>query len=265
MITFAAIWNVVFPFIKMALILLIGHLIIGYVVKLLDKAISKSKLDASLIKYILKATNIVLHVFIILSALNSIGISTTGLLAALSAAAVGIALALKDSLGNVAGGILLLISPRFSTGDYVSAGGSEGTVTAVDLLHTTVLTVDSRQVSIPNGVLINSHIINYSCENKRRVDIAFSVDYGTDIEKAKKVIFDTISAHPLVVKEPSAPFVRVSGYEDSAITIATRSWCATADYWNVYFDLLEQVKTALDANGINIPYNQLDIHIKKED
>lgn len=263
MFTLENAWNILKPVIKMVLILLIGHFIISYVMRIIKRAFGHGKLDKSLAEFLLKTINTVLHILIILSALNTIGISTTGLLAALSAAAVAVAVALKDSLGNVAGGILLLVSPRFLCGDYIEAGGDEGTVVQVDLLHTTVRTIDNKLVSIPNGVLINSHITNYTREEKRRVDIAFAVPYEADIEKTKGIILSVISNHPLVLSEPEKPMARVMKYNDSSVEVITRSWCNTRDYWNVYFDLNEQIREALQENDITIPYNQIDIHIKE--
>ena len=183
------------------------------------------------------------------------------MLAALSAVAVAVSVALKDSLSNVAGGILLLISPRFVSGDYILAGGDEGTVERVDLLHTTMRTIDNKVVSIPNGVLINSHITNYTRESKRRVDITFSISYEADIENVKSIIRNVLKNHPLVLNEPDEPMVRVMKYSDSAVEVITRSWCNTPDYWTVYFDLMENVRGELERNGITIPYNQIDVHV----
>lgn len=258
-------WIYTAPMIKMALILVIGHILIGYIQKIFGRSLGKSKIDPSLIRFIHKAVNIILHLLVIISALTAIGVSTTGLVAALSAVAVGVSVALKDSLSNVAGGILLLLSPRFSTGDYISAGGDEGKVISVDLLHTTILTIDNKQISIPNGVLINSHIINFSCENNRRVDIVFPISYKDDIKKAKQLAKQTITNHPLTLCEPEEPFVRVQSYGDSAVNLLVRVWCKTQDYWSVYFDLIEDIREAFDKNEISIPYNQLDVHIKGED
>lgn len=249
------------PLLKCLGVLVIGHYIAVYVLKLVNRGFKKGNLDVSLTKFISKTLNIVMHVLIILSALSTIGISTSGILAAFSAVALAVAVALKDSLSNVAGGILLLISPRFATGDFIETESESGTVLSVDLLHTTVLTPDHKQVSIPNGLLINSHITNYSVEPQRRVDITFPIAYEADVEKAKRVILAVIEKHPLVLSEPAAPLVRVSGYGDSAVMMLTRSWCNTADYWTVHFDLTEQVRKALGENDIQIPFNQLDVRI----
>lgn len=252
------------PWIKAILILLIGHFVISYIVKITKRVCGKSKLDKSLIAFLVKTLNIFLHALIVLSALNTVGISTTGLIAALSAGVVAIGLALKDSLGNIAGGVLLLISPRFHTGDYIEASGNGGTVIKVDLMHTTIKTPDNRVISIPNGTLVNSDITNYSGEEKRRVDIEFGIPYECDAEKAKEIIKNTISGHSLVINDPDEPMVRVISYGDSTVNIITRSWCKASDYWTVYFDLMEQVRTELEKEGISIPYNQLDVHIKKD-
>jgi len=262
-LTWETVAGVLLPFLKMALILGIGHFVIVYAVKIIKKALDKGKLDKSFKAFLIKTLRITMYVFVILSALSAIGISTTGILAALSAAAVAIAVGLKDSLANVAGGILLLISPRFQTGDFIEAGSDSGKVISVDLLHTTIKTVDNKQISIPNGVLINSHIINYSSEPQRRVDITFPIPYETDAKKAVEIIKRTVSAHPQVMNEPDEPFVKVNSYGDSAVNIITRVWCASENYWTVYFDLTQEVRDALEAEGIFFPYNQLDINIKQ--
>ena len=250
------------PLIKMILILIIGHVVIAFIMKIIKRALSKTKLDKSFTTFIAKSFKIIMNILVILSALNSIGISTTGILAAMSAAAVAVAVSLKDSLSNVAGGILLLIAPRFSTGDYIETSGDSGTVLSVDLLHTTIRTPDNRQISIPNGALVNSHITNYSRENTRRVDMTFCISYESDADLAVKIIKKTIASHPAIIDEPAEPMVRVHSYGDSSVKIIARGWCKSSDYWDVYFDLTEQARRALEENNIYFPYNQLDVHIK---
>lgn len=257
---------VLYTLLKGVIILAVGFLICKYVCKLMEKALKKTKLDASLQKFLIKATSIVIYIIIILSALSAVGISTTGLLAALSASAVAVALALKDSLSNIAGGILLLISPRFATGDYIEENGEGGTVISVDLMHTTIITPDSRQVAIPNGVLINSQIINYSREETRRVDLTFPISYNADVEKAKQVAISVCKEHKKVLNGEKTPiFARVSGYNDSSVTLSVKVWSNTSDYWDVFFDLTEQIRETFKQNGIEIPFNQLDVNIKKSD
>ncbi len=261
-ITWASVWAVVRPIVKMAVILLIGHLLIKYLMKLLGRLFAKSKLDTSLIKYCTKAATIVLYVFLLLAALDAIGVSTTSIVASMTAVAVAVGVALKDSLSNVAGGVWLLFSPRFATGDYIAADGDEGTVVSVELMHTTLKTADGKQVTIPNGALLNSHIVNYSEEQQRRVEVVFPIPYEVDVALAKQLAFDAIAKHPLVIREPNEIFVRVRSYGDSAVNLLTRAWCKNEDYWTVYFDLIEQVREVFEKNGISIPYNQLEVRIK---
>lgn len=262
--SFTAIFNFIFPFLKAVLIVVIGYVLVGYVAKLLEKTLNKANLDQSLVKFLVKAAKIVLLILVALSALSAVGISTTGIIAALSASAVAVALALKDSLSNIAGGILLLVAPRFSTGDFIEVGGECGSVMNVDLMHTIICTGDKRHVVIPNGVLINSQLVNYSREPKRRVDLTFSISYDNDAELAKRVAIETMKKHPLVTVENAdeEPFARVGAYSASSVDITARVWCLSENYWTVHFDLLEQVRSAFDANGISIPYDQIDVHMK---
>lgn len=250
------------PLLKAALILAIGHVLIVYLVRLLNRALRRTSLDQSLVRFLGRGANIVAHVLTVLSALTVVGVSTTGVVAALSALAVGVSVALKDSLGNVAGGILLLISPRFSTGDFIAADGDEGKVVDVDLLHTTIRTPDNRQVSIPNGALINSHIVNYSREPLRRVDLALPVACDADVERAKALALEVLGSHPLALREPDAPFVRVRSYEDGAANLALRVWCKTENYWPLYHDLLEQIAARLAENGIAIAPKRIEVQMK---
>ncbi len=260
--TFEKFWDYSEPFVKAIIIVIIGIIIIKLLVKILNRSLVKAKLDASLANFLTKTIKTTGYIIIIATILGVLGVPTTGIIAALSAGAVGVGVALKDSLSNVAGGILLLFFPRFTTGDYIEVEGDEGNVITVDLLHTTILTIDNKQVSIPNGVLINSHITNYSKEATRRVDIIFPIAYESDVNKAKQVALETIEKHDLILTEPDKPFVRVKSYEDSCVNIITRVWCKNDDYWKLYYDLIEQIREAFDKNDISIPYNQLDVHIK---
>lgn len=253
-----------FTLLKAALILIIGHYAVVFIGKLLSKSFKRIKMDVSLERFFLKVVNITLHIIVLLSALTALGISTAGLLAALSGAVVAVALALKDSLGSIAGGIIILITKRFETGDYIEINGDEGTVVQVDLMHTTLRTLDNRHIVIPNAVAVNSRIIDYSSEDTRRLDIVFGISYGDNAEKAKQIILDTVEKHKMTLNEPEVPFARVTGFGDSAVDITLRVWCKRENYWQLKFDLLEQIKEEFDKNGISIPYNQLDVHINEK-
>lgn len=241
-------------------IIVLGWIVAGVVRKIMSKALKNAKLDTSFKKFLVKAIDIVLKTFVILSAVSNMGISTTGLIAALSAAAVAISLALKDSLGNIAGGILMMVTRPFSTGDFITVDGESGTVLKIDLIHTVLQTPDNRQVVIPNGQLVNKTVTDYSREEMRRVDIDFAISYNSDVEVAKAVIMDVIGNCEVALTDP-APFVRVTDYGDSSVTVTARVWCKTGDYWDVKLGLLEDVRTLFIANGIEIPYNQLDVHV----
>ena len=249
-----------FKIIGSILIFVLGWILSKLLVKLLRKGLVKTNLDISLVNFLLKTIHIVVLILVLLAALSNLGISTTGLVAAFSAAAIAVSLALKDSLGNIAGGILMLLTQPFSTGHYIETDGVSGTVLKIDLIHTTLKTPDNRQIVIPNGQLVNKTIIDYSKESTRRMDLKFGISYDNDPEKAKAIIMECVKAHDLSLQDPE-PFCRVTEHSDSAVIITMRVWVKSENYWTLHFDLLEQVKCEFDKNGITIPYNQLDIHV----
>ena len=242
--------------------LVLGWLLIKLVKRILKKAFEKTELDVSLEKFIISVVDICLKILLVICALSALGISTTGLVAAFSAAAVAVSLALKDSLGNLAGGILMLLTRPFKTGDYIEADGYSGTVLQIDMIHTTLRTPDNRQVVIPNGQLVNKTIVDYSKESTRRMDLQFGISYDNDPELAKKIILDCALAHEFTLTDPE-PFVRVTEHADSAVIITMRVWVKSENFWALHFDLLEKVREEFDKNGISIPYNQLDVHVIK--
>lgn len=248
---------------KALIILVAGHYLTLFLIKLMKKSLKKLSIDISLEKFFEKALYITLHIIIILSALSTLGISTSGLLAALSAAAVAVALALKDSLSSIAGGIILLLTRRFQTGDYVCINGESGNVVQIDMMHTVLKTLDNRHVVIPNSIVVNSQVVDYSSEETRRLDLTFSVSYDNDTEAVKRVITDTVLADSAVFKDP-APFVGITEYAASSVDFTAQVWCKTSDYLSLSFRLREEMRAAFDENGISIPYNQLDVHIKND-
>ena len=244
-----------------ALILLAGYLTARIVCGILSKRLEKASIDKSLSKLLVKALKITFYVVAVISALGALNIPTTGLIAAMSAAAVAVSLAIKDSLSNISGGIFLLITRPFATDDLVEIAGYVGKIKEIQLIHTVLLTYDNREVIIPNSAIISSTIVNMSKESRRRVDLVFSISYGDDPEKAKAVMLKTALSHPKVISKPDEPFARVCAHSASSVDIALKVWCLADDYWDVYFDMLEQVKAAFDKNDISVPFNQLDVHI----
>lgn len=243
-------------------ILVVGLLVIYLAMKLLTKALEKSRIDKTAHGIIKSLTRVGLWVLLAVIILTTLGVPTASLVALIGASGLAIGLAVQNSLQNLAGGFTLLFSRPFSVGDYISSNGEEGTVQEISMLSTKLLTVDNKVVYIPNGQVSANKIINFTKEDLRRVDINFSIAYEDDFGKAVSLIHSVIDAHPLALKDP-APFVRMSDHAASSIVITTRVWTKSADYWTVNFDMIEQVRAKFDENGISIPYNQLDVHMKE--
>ena len=244
------------------IVLVVGVKITKWAAKKISEAKSLSALDGGIIKFIANAVKVCLYAIVLISVAGILGIPYASFVAVLGSAGIAIGLALQGSLSNIAAGLLILLIKPFKVGDYVEATGIAGTVTDIGFFSTAITTLDNKVVHYPNSALSNTCITNYSQMDKRRVDLDFNVSYKTDIDKAKQVIYDVAANHELTLKDPE-PFVRLSKHDTSAIVFTLRVWCETANYWNVYFDMLEGVKKALDSNGIEIPYSKLDVNIIK--
>lgn len=219
-----------------------------------------NKIDNSLRSFMISFSSVVLYIVLFITVAVILGIPTTSFITMLASCGVAIGLALQGSLSNFAGGIMILLFKPFKVGDYIDAAGESGTVTEISVVYTELLTVDNKRIIIPNGTITNSVIENYSAENIRRVDFTFNTAYDSDIDKVKKIITEILESHPKALENPEC-FVRLSAHNESALTYTARVWCKTDDYWDVNFDVIESVKKAFDENGIQIPYNQLDVHI----
>ena len=185
----------------------------------------------------------------------------TSIIAVLSAAGLAVGLALQNSLSNLAGGFIILFSKPFKAGDFVETNSASGTVESISILYTKILTDDNKTIYIPNGNVADSQIINYSEQNKRRVDMEFSISYSDDINRAKELILDLAQKHDLILNEPDPPFVRLGVQAEDSLQIIVRVWTATENYSKVKFDFVEMVNKAFNENNITIPFRQLDIHI----
>lgn len=243
-----------------AAVLALGIIITKFALMLVSKGLNKSKLDLTVTKFTTQMSKIVLYTLLATIVLNILGIPATSIITVIGTAGVAIGLALKDSLANVAGGFLLMITKPFKIGDYIISNGVEGTVAQISFLHTRLNSSSNQAIFIPNGLAINATIINNNGNDTRRVDLTFSVSYDSDFSKARGLILDLILAHPLVLREKE-PLVRMKEHGNNALILVARAWCAASDYWDVYFDLTEQVRAAFVENGIEIPYDQLDVHI----
>lgn len=223
----------------------------------------RHRLDKTLTTTLFYFVRIILKSVVVICIVGYLGIDTSGLAALVTSLGVGIGLAVNGALSNLAGGALLLLTRPFKIDDYIEAQGHSGTVEDIHITQTRLRTPDNKVIYIPNGALSSDTIINYSEKNTRRVELKFSVDYSTDTEAAKALMLEIIDAHPLTLSEP-VPFVRISEHGASGITIMARIWTKNEDFWTVHFDLMEEIKAALDKNGIKIPYNQLDVHLKQD-
>lgn len=242
------------------LILVIGIFFTKLCLWLISKGLNKSKLDLTVTKFATQVTKIVLYVLLVTIILSILGIPATSIITVIGTAGVAIGLALQDSLSNVAGGFILMVTKPFKIGDYIIVGGVEGTVAQISVLHTRLDSASNQAIFIPNGQAVNATIVNNNGNNIRRVDMTFSISYEADFAKAQKVIMDVLNSNPKI-DTTRAMTVRMLEHGASAIVIAVRPWCKTADYWDVYFDTTEQVRAAFIKNDIEIPFDQLDVHL----
>lgn len=244
------------------IIISIGFKIIKRVVNNIIKFLEKRDVDITLLKFLRSLTSASLKIALIIPVLGYWGIDLTGFAALVASAGVAIGLALQGSLSNFAGGFIILLIRPFKVGDYIETNVYGGEVEQIGLFYTTLKTVDNKQVLIPNGILSNGSLINYSANPTRRVDLMFSVSYDSDIQHVKNVLNDIVKNHKLILKNPE-PLIRMNAHGPSSIDFAVRAWCNTQDYWTVYFDLLEEVKVRFDKENISIPYPQMDLHVKQ--
>ena len=255
----------VIPTILFAIVVLIVGLIVCRVsLKLLSKGLKRAKrVDDTIAHFVSQVAKIVLYVLLITIVLSCLGIPATSIVTVIGTAGVAIGLALQGSLSNVAGGFLLMLNKPFKIGDYIIVGGVEGTVEQISILYTRLASATNQAIFLPNGTAVNATVTNNSCNAYRRVDLTFSISYEDDFEKAQKVITEVLGQNNMVLTDP-APVVRMLEHGASAVVIAVRPFCKPADYWDVYFRTIEDVRAAFIANNISIPFNQLDVHITKE-
>ncbi|MEZ6188004.1 MAG: mechanosensitive ion channel [Planctomycetota bacterium] len=242
------------------LIYLIGKLVVKILTNLLIKVMEKSKIDTTLIKFLSNMVYSLLLAFVVLAALERLGVETTNFAAIIAAAGLAIGFALQGSLGNFASGVMLIVFKPFKIGDLVEVSGTLGVVEEISVFTTTLKSGDNKWICVPNGNITGGNIINYSAKPTRRVDMVFGCGYDDDLKAVKAFLEETVKAHPLVLEDP-APTIAVSELADSSVNFVVRPWVKTADYWTVYFDLHEQIKVGMDERGFSIPYPQQDVHM----
>ena len=240
-----------------ALVCVIAVKVIGNVI---GKVLGKSKLDGTLQGFLKTGLRVILYFVAGLVILSSLGVDVTSLIALLSVAGLAVSLALQNTLSNLAGGIQLLVTKPFVAGNYVEAGANSGTVHEVGLAYTTLVTPDNKVIYVPNSDIAAARIINYNGREDRRVEIKVTASYDAPIQTVKDTISKLIAADSRIHGEPE-PFVRVSNYGNSSIEYTVRVWCAAVDYWDVYFDLMDNMKPAFDAAGVEMTYDHLNVHV----
>lgn len=244
-------------------ILLVGIKVIGAIVKMLRKTMEKGNTETGVITFLCSLVKYALYFVLCMIILSQFGVTTGSVVAVLGSAGLTVGLALQGSLQNFAGGVLILLLKPFAVGDYIidNGSGDEGTVSAITIYYTKLLTIDNRMILIPNGSLSNSSITNVTGMEKRRVDIVVGVAYESDLVKVKKVLEQVVASEPAVLTE-EAKDVFVSELADSSVNMGIHVWVKTSDYWTAKWRMTENIKNALDENGISIPYPQLDVQVK---
>lgn len=249
---------------EIIIIAVFGILIIKLLMKLIKQALLASSIDRSLVAFIDAVIEFVLALMLVLYCLNRMSVNVTGIVTMVSALGLSIGLALQDLIGGVANGLVIINTKPFKVDDYVTIGSQSGTVREISMLHTTLVTVDNKKIILTNKSVYNSEITNYSAFTNRRLDMNFDIDYSADLDEARKIIRKVVEDHSLALKNP-APFVRLSDDADNALVITLRVWVKAENYWDLFFDLKEQVISALVKAGINVPYPQLTVGFRGDD
>jgi len=243
-----------------AAIFIVGRWLSKGLKRLIVSALIKGKVDQTLVSFLGHLTYFTLLAFVIIAALNQLGIQTTSFIAILGAAGLAVGLALQGSLANFAAGVLMIIFRPFRVGDYVEGGGTAGIVEEIQIFTTKLRTPDNKSIIIPNAKITGDNIVNYSAKDSRRMDMIVGVSYDDDYDQVKEVLQDILAKDGRILEEP-APTIGIVEFGDNSVNFAFRPWVKTAEYWDVYFALTEAIKKRFDEEGITIPYPQRDVHL----
>ncbi len=243
-------------------ILVIGRFAAVGVRAFVKRLLQKSRVDESLVSFIVNVSYIAMMAFVVIAALGQLGIQTTSFIAVLGAAGLAVGLALQGSLANFAAGVLMIIFKPFKIGDYIEAGGTAGVVEEIGIFTTELKSPDNKKIIVPNAKATADNIINYSAMEQRRVDIVAGVSYSDDLDKVRRVLEEILSEDTRILQEP-AWTIGVLELADSSVNLAVRPWVKTTDYWDVFFSLQEKIKKRFDTEGISIPFPQQDVHLSK--
>ena len=239
-------------FILAIVVLIVGHLLIKWIMKLLRKLKSFEKLDQTMTRFLLNFIKWLLYVMLIIGVIGILGVPMAQVIAVLASAGVAIGLALQGALGNLAGGILLMILRPFNVGDYVDAAGASGVVHSINLFYTVLITIDNKRITVPNGSLMNSNVTDYTAEPLRRVDLVFSCAKSEKPAEIQQCILDAVAGSQYALQDP-APFAHISGGTNESMEFTVRVWCKTENYWDLYFELNQTIVEAFAAKGVQAP------------
>ena len=230
----------------------VGYFVIKYLMKILDKVKGFEKLDPTVTRFMKSFIKWLLYIMLIIGVIGILGVPMAQVIAVLASAGVAIGLALQGALSNLAGGILLMIIRPFNVGDYVDAAGASGVVQSINLFYTQIMTVDNKRITVPNGNLMNANVVDYTAEPLRRVDLEFSCAKSEKPSEIQQCILDAVAGSELALKDP-APFARINGGTNEAMTFTVRVWCKTENYWDLYFELNQSIVEAFAAKGVQAP------------
>ncbi len=260
----AAAVSLAIKLVKVLLIWFIGRWITRRVVKLVKLLMEKRDVNVSIRTFVGSLVDVVFMIILIIMIISVLGIDTSSFIAIFASAGVAIGMALSGTLQNFAGGVMILLFRPFKVGDFIEAQGVTGTVKEIQIFNTIVHTGDNKVILLPNGPVSTGIINNYSRESLRRVDFTFSISYGDDFEKARKVLMELISQDSRVLDAPAAPFVELGALSASSIDLTVRLWCKQEDYWGIHFDLNKKVYERFPKEGLNFPYQTLTVNVNKD-
>ncbi len=245
------------------IVLIVGRLLIKWVIRLISKSRFAKTNDPTVVRVIHNFISAGLYVLLFVTIISILGVPMASMIAIIASAGVAIGLALQGALSNLAGGIMIMILRPFHIGDYVTIDGDSGTVRDVGIFYTVITTGDNKVITIPNGTVMANSITNFSKKDTRRVDHVFSVAYGTDVSRVRAILLEEAEKHELALKDP-APFARLTKQNEHSLDFTLRVWAKSSDYWTLNFDLLESINKRFEEEGIEVPFQQLDVHIRDQ-
>ncbi|MDR3272341.1 MAG: mechanosensitive ion channel [Flavobacteriaceae bacterium] len=241
----------------------VGRFIISWLEKILKRILERKNIDHSAKTFLNSLVDIALKVMLFFPIIGILGIETTSFAALIASAGLAVGMAMKDNLGNFAGGVMILFNKPIKIGDYIFAQGQEGRVTAIGILYTLMTTLDNKTIFIPNGPLSTGNIVNFSTQGTRRVDITVGVAYGTSSSRVKEILNEIIKADPKILQDPE-PLVALTKLNDNSVDFIIRTWAKSEDYWTVYFGLNEKIYETFNEKNVDIPFPQITVHMSKE-